>query len=312
MIGGRPLVVVVGDAGLDVLVRSSGPVAVDSDTRSDVRLTSGGAGANTAAWLVACGAECLLVGRVGADDAALLVRAQLERDGVGSRLAVDAKLATCCVVVLVDEAGRRTMLPSRGAAGVLCTADVSDVDLTDVDHLHLSGYVLLDPSSRQAGLAALAAARGAGLTTSVDPQAFALLREPAQFLADVRGVDLLLPNADELAALAGGAEVEAARRLLDHVDAVAFTAGERGATWVDATTTAVVPALPSLVVDPTGAGDAFDAGLLAAWLTGAPAAAALAAGVRAGASAVATIGARPPAHDAPPAWAVMPRVPPVA
>ena len=70
--------------------------------------------------------------------------------------------------------------------------------------------MLLDGSSRAAGLAALAAARGAGLTTSVDPQAAELLTDPAGFLDLVRGVDLLLPSAGELAAL-GGAEVVLAR-----------------------------------------------------------------------------------------------------
>lgn len=293
MIDLRPLVAVVGDVGLDVLAIPSGPVAVGSDTRSEVRLTPGGAGANTAAWLVACGAEALLVGRVGADDAASIVRAQVERAGVRTQLAVDDVLATCCVVVLVDDAGRRTMLPSRGASGALSAADVSRVDLADVDHLHLSGYVLLDPSSRAAGLAALAAARSAGATTSVDPQAFALLREPAQFLADIRGVDLLLPNEDELTALTGGRGIDAAHGLLDHVGAVAFTAGERGATWVDRDSTMVVPTVLTSVVDPTGAGDAFDAGLLAAWLAGASPEAALTAGVQAGAAAVGTVGARP-------------------
>jgi sugar/nucleoside kinase (ribokinase family) len=186
------------------------------------------------------------------------------------------------------------MLPGRGASGALSAEDVAAVDLSGVDHLHLSGYVLLDDSSRAAGVAALATARGAGLTTSVDPQAAALLTDPAQFLADVRGVDLLLPNEDELVALAGGSGADAARRLLPHVGAVAYTAGVRGAGWVDESTSRQAPSLPIAVVDPTGAGDAFDAGLLAAWLTGSTPQAALVAGIRAGATAVSTIGARPP------------------
>ena len=66
----------------------------------------------------------------------------------------------------------------------------------------------------------------------------------------------------------------------------------RGAVWDG---TVRVPARPADVVDPTGAGDAFAAGLLAAWLAGAGPADALAAGVAAGAVAVATVGARPPA-----------------
>jgi sugar/nucleoside kinase (ribokinase family) len=54
-----------------------------------------------------------------------------------------------------------------------------------------------------------------------------------------------------------------------------------------------VPARAAAVVDPTGAGDAFAAGLLAAWLGGAAPAEALEAGVAAGATAVTTVGARP-------------------
>jgi sugar/nucleoside kinase (ribokinase family) len=47
------------------------------------------------------------------------------------------------------------------------------------------------------------------------------------------------------------------------------------------------------MLDPTGAGDAFAAGLLAAWSGGAEPEAALAAGAALGAAAVAKIGARP-------------------
>jgi len=149
----------------------------------------------------------------------------------------------------------------------------------------VSGYVLLDESSRAGGLAALAAARAAGLTTSVDPQAAQLL-EPG-FLDLVRGVDLLLPSAGELAALGGAAKV------LGAVRAVAVTAGPGGATWLDRTGRWTVPARPVRPVDTTGAGDAFDAGLLAAWVGGATPLAALRAGVAAGTRAVAHPGAWP-------------------
>jgi len=293
----RPRVVVVGDAGLDVVASHDGQLAVGSDTRAQVRVTEGGAGANTAEWLVACGVHAVLVGRVGADTAGRQVREQLEAAGVECVLAVDSGAATCVVVVVVDAAGNRTMLPDRGASAQLRADDLDRVVLAGAAHLHVSGYVLLDPSSRAAGRAALAAARDAGLTTSVDPQAAALLSDVDQFLADVSGVDLLLPNADELRVLTGSPDIAGAASLLDHVRVIAATDGANGAAWLDSAGIVRAAAPETPCVDPTGCGDAFNAGLLAAWLAGAGPADALERGVAVGALAALQWGARPRASD---------------
>jgi len=277
-------VVVVGDAGLDVVVRADELPPPGGDARARITVGPGGAGANTAAWLAACGARPTLVARVGADAAADRLRAELTAGGVRCAFATDAA-PTCQVVVLVDPTGQRTMLADRSAAAHLAPADLP-ASFDGAVHLHLSGYVLLDPSSRPAGRAALAAARAAGLSTSVDPQAAALLADPRDFLADIAGVDLLLPSAAELAAL-GGEDVLAAVR------AVAVTDGPAGATWLDRSTRVHVPAGRVAVADSTGAGDAFDAGLLTARLAGAGPEEALRSGVAAAARAVGRLGARP-------------------
>ncbi|MBY8850575.1 sugar kinase [Saccharothrix longispora] len=284
-------VVVVGDAGLDVVARHSGPIVHGGDSRAKVTIEPGGAGANTAVWLAACGASPVLVTRVGADSAGRQVHAELTGVGVRCAFAVDPEAATCCVVVLVDDAGQRTMLPDRGANARFAPGDVAPGLLAGASHLHLSGYVLLDASSRAAGVAALEAAREAGLTTSVDPQSAALVYDG--FLDDLRGVDLLLPNSEELVALTGSADPASAADLLDVVGAVALTAGAGGASWVDADGVRSVPALDVECVDSTGAGDAFDAGLLAAWLGGASRHDALVGGVTAAARAVSSVGAQP-------------------
>jgi sugar/nucleoside kinase (ribokinase family) len=191
------------------------------------------------------------------------------------------------VVVLVGPDGQRTMLPDHGAGALLRPEDLP-VDLVhESQHLHLSGYVLLNPRSRDAGLAMLATARTAGLTTSVDPQSAALLNDPAGFLEWIRGVDLLLPNTDELARLSSAADP------LDFVGAIAVTAGATGATWIDRTRTVSVPAEQVSCVDSTGGGDAFNAGLLLAWLAGEPPEIALRAGVSAATKAVRAVGATP-------------------
>ncbi|GAA2967735.1 carbohydrate kinase family protein [Actinokineospora diospyrosa] len=275
-------VVVVGDTALDVVTRHSTPIAWGDDTLATTTLRPGGAGANAAAWLAHLGEPVTLVSRVGDDAAAAQVRADLTSRGVRCLFTVDPSAATGCVVVLVDGTGQRTMFPDRGANALLRQADLPPLE--QAKHLHLSGYVLLDAATRQAGIDILATARSAGLTTSVDPQSAALIDDT--FLATLNGVDLLLPNHDEFLALGG-------QKVLDTVGAAAVTHGEHGAYWVDRDGVVEEPALPTECVDTTGAGDAFNAGALRVWLAGATPREVLRAGVTAGAAAVGQVGAQP-------------------
>ncbi|MFI9381570.1 carbohydrate kinase family protein [Kutzneria sp. NPDC052558] len=288
-------VIVVGDSALDVVARHHTPIVSGGDSRADIALAVGGAGANTAAWLASLGVDTVLVGRVGDDMAGRQVRAELEAVGVRCAMAIDPTAPTCCVVVLVDDEGQRSMLADRGANARLAGSDLTVNLLETASHLHLSGYVLLDPRSREAGLEMLAAARGAGLTTSVDPQAALHITKqgPTTFLTAVSGVDLLLPNTDELEALTGSRDPSSAAELLDHVGAVAVTTGAEGASWIDRVGRWDVPAVEATCVDSTGAGDAFDAGLLSAWLKGQPPLDVLRAGVAAGSEAVSRVGGQP-------------------
>ncbi len=283
-----PRVTVVGDVGLDVVCRLSGPIAPGDDTPAEIAVAPGGAGANTAAGLARLGAQVELIARVGDDDAARAVRSELLGRGVTCRWVVDPDRPTCRVVVLVGADGERTMVSDRGSNAGLRPEDVVLTAPRPPGHLHLSGYVLLDPDSRPAGLAALDRARRAGWTTSVDPQSAAGLAAAgaAAFLDWIHGVDLLLPNDAELAAL-GGPE-----RALVAAGALAVTHGRDGASWFRGTDECRVPVTRPLGVDSTGAGDAFDAGFLVAWLAGADPADALTAGTAAGSDAARSRGAR--------------------
>ncbi|NBH05557.1 ribokinase [Amycolatopsis sp. SID8362] len=284
---------VVGDAALDVIARHDKPLPHGGDARAKIRFTGGGSGANTALWLRHLGAETTLLARIGNDPGGRLIRAELEAAGVRCAFAVDDEAPTCCVVVMVDGSGQRSMLADRGANQRFAPEDVTPEALAGASHLHLSGYVLLDPPSRAAGLAALAAAREAGLTTSVDPQAAAHITDPAAFLDDVRGVDLLMPNTEELVALTGSADPVSAKELLGAVGAVVVTAGLDGASWVNHDGVTSVPAVEAECVDSTGAGDAFDAGVLTGWLAGESTVDVLRHGTRLGALAVGKVGPQP-------------------
>lgn len=289
--------IVVGDLVTDVLVAHSGPIQPGSDTAAAITVGGGGQAANTAAWFARAGRPVTLVAAVGDDLAGQERVAELAAAGVRCAVRAHAGAVTGSVVVLAGP-DERTMITDRGAALRLDPADVvRAITETDARHLHLSGYPLLHAGSRPAGLAALATAAERGLTTSVDAASAAPLRSVGAdaFLAWVRGADLLLCNADEADVLAGpGTAAEQAGRLTAHAGNVVVKRGPAGATWVarDGLVRSVAPR-PVPMRDPTGAGDAFAAGLLAAWCSGATPEAALTAGAELGATAVAQIGARP-------------------
>ncbi|MGY1786001.1 carbohydrate kinase family protein [Geodermatophilus sp. SYSU D00698] len=290
----RP-VVVVGDLATDVVAVLSGEPAPGSDRPAAIRTRGGGAGANVAAHLAALGVPVTLAGCVGDDPAGAALVAGLAAAGVGLAVRTVPGAASGTIVSLVEPDGQRSMLADRGANLDLRPDDVPPP--LPGAHLHLSGYTLLDERPRAAGLAALAAARAAGCTVSLDPASTGPLAGYGvdRWLADTAGVDLLLPNADEARLLSGCADVtDAARALAARHGAVAVTLGGDGALWAAGTAVLHRPARPARVVDTTGAGDAFTAGLLAVWLGGPDAdpAAALDAGLVRAAEVVGRPGAR--------------------
>jgi ribokinase len=282
-------IVVVGDLMVDVVVVPSGPLAHGSDTAATVRTMGGGSAANTACWLAALGAPVRLVAAIGDDVVGHGALDELAAAGVAFAGHVDPRAATGACVVLVDEVGERTMLPDRGANDVLPEAAARAALDDTPGWLHLSGYTLLGEGSRAAGLAALAAARRAGVTTSVDASSAAPLRSVGadRFLAWIDGIDLLFANDDELHALGGAGTV------LPHVAAVVAKHGPRGASWVSADGEEHAPSTATVMVDTVGAGDAFDAGCIAARRQQADPATALRAGSEAAARALGRAGARP-------------------
>jgi sugar/nucleoside kinase (ribokinase family) len=295
---GAPVVVVVGDLVTDVVVVQEGPIETGTDTLASIRPQGGGQGANTAAWLAHAGAAVTLVAAVGDDLAGRERIAELRAAGIRCAVRAHPSAATGTVVVLTT-AEERTLITDPGACLLLDPADVTAAvaGAPAATHLHLSGYPLLNEGSRAGAFAALAAARERGLTISVDAASAAPLRRvgaPA-FLGWVRDADLLLCNADEARVLAGpGEPAGQAAALSRHARNVVVKLGPDGALWRGRDgalrwwSGTRVP-----VKDPTGAGDAFAAGLLTAWLSGSAPEDALKAGAELGALAVGRVGARP-------------------
>jgi sugar/nucleoside kinase (ribokinase family) len=284
-------VVVVGDLMVDVVARLSGPLAHRSDTPARIERHGGGSAANVAAWLAAAGVPVTFAGRAGDDAAGHEAITELEASGVQARVALDPRRPTGTCLVLVEPGGERTMVPGAGANDGL-----EPTDLPEGEHLHLAGYTLLREGSRAAGLHALAQARERGMTISLDPSSAAPLAAAgaAAFLAWAGRLDLIVPNVDEALVLSSELEAEpAAMDLAAAATEVVVTLGAGGAIWSDGATVRRHAAHDVAVVDTTGAGDAFVAGLLSAWRPGADPTAALEAACALAARAVGQPGARP-------------------
>jgi sugar/nucleoside kinase (ribokinase family) len=290
-------VLAIGDLLYDVLAELDGPPNPGTDTFAPIHAQPGGSGANAAAWLAHAGVETCFVARVGDDPLGRMLEEELGELGVATHLIRDAELPTGKVVVLVDGAGERTMITSRGAGESLHPEDLPGHAFHPYTHLHLSGYLFSGGARRETAIEALRRARRSRMSVSVDPSSTTLLMDlgPQRFLEWTRGADLLFPNHEEGALLAGTKDLDGIlEALLDHYPRVVLKLGPEGVTYAARDGARVsTPAAPARAKDTTGAGDALCAGFLAAWLRNETPDAASKKGAELAARAVERVGGRP-------------------
>jgi sugar/nucleoside kinase (ribokinase family) len=250
----------------------------------------GGAGANAAVWAAAEGAAATLCGKVGADFAGRLATEALEVRGVAADLAIESAGATGALLA-VRRGGERSMVADRGANGRLRPTDLPPS--LEADAVLVSGYVVFDANSEAAALAAFERARARFV--AVDAASWPLLESygARRFLESTRRAFVLLANSTEMNVLASVASEEELRRTWGF-DLLVTKRDAEGAVCVGPEGSVFVPAPDVDIVDPTGAGDAFDGAFLAALARGDPPERAVERGVVAGARAVTVLGAWPP------------------
>jgi sugar/nucleoside kinase (ribokinase family) len=275
--GGRDLdLVVVGDCNPDVIVTGSDvtPAFGQRERLVDgMSLVIGGSASITAVAAARLGLRVALVAAVGDDAAGELMLSLLRREGVDtSAVAIRPGVPTGMTTVL-SRGADRAILTALGAMPTLAAADVPADVLGRARHLHVSSYFLLE-SSLGPGLAGLlGAARALGVRTSLDTNDDPSGRWGGSLLRAVLAeTDLFLPNESEALAISGQADLASAVAELGRMGpGVIVKLGARGALFLAAERAAVRVAFPPVEpADTTGAGDCFNAGLIAGLLRGLP------------------------------------------
>lgn len=282
MTAARQPVLVIGDACVDLLIRLPDRGGDPPDT-PDPMLSRGGTGANTAVALARLNVPAAFMGTVGDDGYGRFVRRDLVTEGIDTTsLIVQHNTPTAVVLVIVDRHGERTLVgwPRRGAAHTaLRPLQVSERVIERASWVHTTGMCLVEPPSRNAVLRGMALARTARIPVSLDLNLRggivrgALPGDVAEtFWAAIALADYVLGSLnDEFAYLSSegsGSADETVRLVADGKRVVIARAGAASATVISAGRRETVPAFQVPVVNTVGAGDAFNAGFIAARLAG--------------------------------------------
>ena len=244
---------------------------------NEFALTPGGGALITAAHLAAHGRHSALVARFGTDALSMALAEEIEQLGLDLQFLDRHETAGPQLTVVMVHGGDRAFL-SRRAGHARPAGFEAALASPQVEHLHIAEYATLHEMPD-----AIAKAKAHGLTVSLDPSWDAeLIRDPL-FFERAAGTDVFLPNMEEAEALTGKSDPDTALALLGrHFPVVALKRGGAGAVLAASGEVIDLPSRHVDVVDTTGAGDAFNAGFLHAWLNGEDNRSALAAAIEAG------------------------------
>ncbi len=200
------------------------------------------------------------VGKVGDDDAARIHRAEFDKLGIEAHLLTATGCASQQAVILVDDAGERTVLWKRDNRLTLRPEEIRREWVTEARALHVDGH------DTAAAVLAAGWARAAGIPVIADlddlyPGVEALLKN----------IDYLITSRDIPGRLTGNQDL---RKSLPAVRdrfgcrLTAATLGQEGVLAWDGSDFHYAPAFRIQPLDTTGAGDIFHAGFIYGLLQG--------------------------------------------
>jgi sugar/nucleoside kinase (ribokinase family) len=270
----HPRVLCVGILVADVFVPPLQrlPPAGELVATGEFLLQPGGCAANVAIALAKLGVSAGVCGRVGDDLFGDFVEQSLRASGIDARGILRAHAHGTSKTVIVPVVGEdRRFIHTTGANAALTADDISATALGAADVVYVGGYLMLPALDQEELAMRLRAARSTGATVVLD---VVTATEPPPSLEALSVLlplaDYFVPNTDEARALTG--ESDPRRQAERFVDCgarrVVIKLGDRGAYVRSEDGAFEMAAPPVPVVEASGAGDAFVAGLIVGILEG--------------------------------------------
>jgi sugar/nucleoside kinase (ribokinase family) len=262
--------------------------------------SSGGSAGNTIAGIASLGGVGAYIGKVRDDVLGGVFRHDITAIGVQFQTPpASAGPGTARCLILVTSDGQRTMGTYLGACVDLGPEDIDPAIIGAAQITYLEGYLFDPPRAMEAFREAAAVAHGAGRQVALslsDP--FCVGRHRNDFLSLVSGeIDILFANEAEICSLYQTEDFAAAAAAVQqHVKIAALTRGAEGSViMADGATHKIAAAPVARVVDTTGAGDLYAAGVLFGLTRGLPLPTCGAIGSLCAAEIISHVGARPEA-----------------
>jgi len=273
----KPEIIVVGEALVEVMRKGRDcPLYEPGEFLGPYPSGASGIFASAAARL---GGSVGFITTIGNDDFGRCIQDRMERDGIDLTYlkVVPDRMTGVAFVAYFSDGSRKFIYNVReGAPAAMDPNQVQPEYFTDVRWLHVMGFALtISKGCRQACYKAVDLVKKRGGKISLDPN----LRPEVLTIEEVRRLcrpvleasEIVFPSGSEATMLAGVEDPEEAVRVLlqQGPKIVALKQGEKGSIVFTAEQRIVVPPFQVVEVDPTGAGDCYDAafvvGILEGW-----------------------------------------------
>lgn len=261
-----PDVVSIGAVNIDIIATVSRfPVADEEVAVQKLDIFHGGSAANVAVGISRLGHSSGFVGVVGTDHFGEMLSEGLKRENVDTSYLVKIEGSSGMVFGATNPVGERILYSSEGVSSKF------DRSLIPVEYIQKTRFLHLTSMIGEKAIDALEFASGiaCGNNTKVifDPGSILAEKGLAALRGILRNCHIVMPNRTEAGMLTGLEGKDAGKKILEYgPEAVIITEGSKGSLSITRDSIKDIPALKSRVVDTTGAGDSFAAGLISALL----------------------------------------------